>query len=210
MKSILIIILLSVITFNTRSQILTGYGVKFGGAISNQTWDYGAGFTLNNDNKVGVSPRLFADFFNLPYLQLEGELGFTRKGFTESIPITTTESPDGTGEYININNSLDYLSISVLGKIRFEAGKFSPYIIAGPQVNFLINKNFSSGWDIVFDQFRKTNLGLSVGAGTELNDILPFTILLEYRYERDFMDNYDSPYIKVLNYSHVILAGIKL
>ena len=210
MKSILIIILLSVLSFNAKSQILTDYGIKFGTAISNQTWDYDAGFSLNNDNKIGISTRLFADFFSWRYIQLEGELGYTRKGFTDNIPITSADSPDGTGEYININNSLDYLSISVLGKIRFSAGGLSPYIIAGPQFNFLINKNIGNGWDIAFDQFRKTNLGIIVGAGTELNDLLPFTILLEYRYERDFMDNHGSPYIKVLNYSHVILAGIKL
>jgi opacity protein-like surface antigen len=210
MKSILIISLILVLSFSAESQILTNYGVKFGAAISNQTWDYGAGFNLNNDKKVGISPRLFADFFNWPIVQVEAEFGFTRRGFTDEIPITTAESPDGTGQYMNINNSLDYLSISVLGKIRFEAGKLSPYVIAGPQINYLINKNVSNGWDIAFDQFRKTNLGLSVGAGTELNDLLPFTLLLEYRYERDFMDNHSSPYIKVINYSHVILAGIKI
>ena len=210
MKSILIIILLSVLSFNAKSQILTDYGIKFGTAISNQMWDYDAGFSLNNDNKIGISTRIFADFFSLPFIQLEGELGYTRKGFTDNIPITSADSPDGTGEYIDINNSLDYLSISVLGKIRFKAGELSPYIIAGPQFNFLINKNVGNGWDIAFDQFRKTNLGITVGAGTELSGLLPFTILLEYRYERDFMDNHGSPYIKVLNYSHVILAGIKL
>lgn len=210
MKLILIISLILVLSFSAESQILTNYGVKFGAAISNQTWDYGAGFNLNNDNKVGISPRLFADFFNWPIAQIEGEFGFTRKGFTDEIPITTVESPDGTGQYMDINNSLDYLSISVLGKVRFEAGKLSPYVIAGPQINYLINKNVSNGWDIAFDQFRKTNLGLTVGAGTELNDLLPFTLLLEYRYERDFMDDHGSPYIKVINYSHVILAGIKI
>ena len=210
MKLILIISLILVLSFSAESQILTNYGVKFGAAISNQTWDYGAGFNLNNDNKVGISPRLFADFFNWPIAQIEGEFGFTRKGFTDEIPITTAESPDGTGQYMDINNSLDYLSISVLGKVRFEAGKLSPYVIAGPQINYLINKNVSNGWDIAFDQFRKTNLGLTVGAGTELNDLLPFTLLLEYRYERDFMDDHGSPYIKVINYSHVILAGIKI
>ena len=111
MKSFLTIILLIVSSLNCKAQFLNDYGIKLGAGISNQSWDYSAGFNLSWDYKIGISARAFADFFNWDYFQLEGETG---------------------------------------------------------------------------------------------------TILIEYRYERDFADNHGSPYIVAKNYSHVILLGIMI
>ena len=97
-----------------------------------------------------------------------------------------------------------------MDKKKKAGGLFSPYLIVGPQFNLLLNKNIQKGWGIVFDKFKKNNIGLSVGAGFELKNIFPIPILVEYRYERDFINNYDSPNINIKNYSHVILFGIKI
>ncbi len=210
MKSLLILILLTVATFNVKGQIISSYGLKFGYGISNQSWGYNINVDMDWKNKTGISPRIFADFLNYSFFQLEGEIGFLRKGFEDKVPITTASQPDGTGKYITANNGLDYLTISVLAKMKYELGLFSPYIIVGPQLNLLLNKNIEKGWGIVFDKFKKNNIGLSVGAGFELKNIFPIPILVEYRYERDFIDNYDSPVINIKNYSHVILLGIKI
>lgn len=79
-----------------------------------------------------------------------------------------------------------------------------------PQLNILLNKKIEKGWEVVFNTFKENNIGLSFGAGTEINNLFSIVILLEYRYETDFMDNYDSPNINIKNYSHVILLGIKI
>jgi len=164
---------------------------------------------MDYDNKTAISPRIFADFFNISFLQLEGEIGYLRKGFERKIPITTMTQPDGTGEFITTNVSLDYLSISALAKLKYETGMISPYIILGPQLDILFNKS-TPGWEIIFDRFSNANICLSIGVGAELKNILSIPLLVEYRYERDLMDNYDSPNIDILNYSHVILVGIRI
>jgi opacity protein-like surface antigen len=209
MKSFLILILLTIFTFNVKAQIISGYGLKLGLGISNQSWDYQANLSMDWKDKISISPRVYADFFNFSFFQLEAEAGYLQKGFKDKIPVTTMYQPDGTGEFISIDNSLDYLSISALAKFKYGLGIISPYIIAGPQFNLLLNKSISKGWEIVFDNFKKNNIGLSVGAGAELIKVLPISILIEYRYERDFNDNYNSPNIDIKNYSHVILLGIK-
>lgn len=211
MKSLLIIIFLTTFTFNVNAQIISSYGLKLGVGISNQSWYYQSDL-LNMDwkDKIGITARIFADFLSISFFQVEGEIGYLRKGFKDKVPITTASQPDGTGEYISENNSLDYLTISALAKFKYDLEIFSPYIVVGPQLNLLLNRNVEQGWKDVFDKFKDTNIGLSVGVGSELKTILPITILVEYRYERDFLDNYDVPNIDIKNYSHVILLGVKI
>ncbi len=163
MKSILTVILLSLFAINSNCQVISGYGIKLGAGFSNQSWDYHY-FDMEHDNKTAVSPRIFADFFNLSFLQLEGEIGYLRKGFEDKIPITTMDQPDGTGDFITSNISLDYLSISALAKLKYVTEVISPYIILGPQLDILFNKS-TPGWEIVFDKFSNANICLSIGAG---------------------------------------------
>jgi len=210
MKTLVILISLIIFTCNSNAQILSSYGFKLGVGISNQSWDYHADVNMDWKNKIGISPRIFADFLNYSFFQLEGEIGFLKKGFEDKVPITTMTQPDGTGEYITVNNGLNYLIISVLAKLKYKLGMFSPYIIVGPQFNLLLSKNIQKGWGVVLDKFKENNIGISVGVGSEIKNILPISILVEYRYERDFIDNYDSPNIDIKNYSHVILLGIKI
>ena len=210
MKYLLVMILLSVFTFNNNAQIIFDYGLKLGVGISNQSWDYQADVNLEFDNKIGITPRVFADLFNLSFFQLQSELGYLQKGFEDKVPITTTTQPEGTGEFITVNNRLNYLSFSALAKFKYETEVLSPYLIAGPQLNILLSKEIEKGWEVVFDKFKQNNIGISIGVGSEIKNVLPISIFFEYRYERDFIDNYDSPNIGIKNYSHVILLGVKL
>jgi opacity protein-like surface antigen len=210
MKSLLLLLLLFTLSFNSQAQIVSNYGLKLGLGISNQSWDYQPSGHLDWQTKDGISARLFADFLILPVLQLEGEIGYLRKGVIDKIPITTVDQPDGTGQFFTTNNSLGYLSLSILAKLKFEFTSLTPYIIAGPQLNILLNKNIADGFQIVFDKFKKNNVGFSLGAGAEFKNILPLVFLVEYRFEKDLSNNFNSPNLDIKNYSHVILLGIKI
>ena len=210
MKESILLLLIVISSVNIKSQIISGYGLKLGAAFSNQTWDYNTDVNMDWQNKFGISPRIFVDLFNYTFIELEGEVGYLQKGFKYKMPVTTMYQPDGTGEYITVNNRLDYLSFAALAKLKYNIGIFSPYLLIGPQLNIMLSKNIDTGWEIVFDKFKKNNVGLSLGAGIEIKNIFPISILIEYRYERDFIDNYDSPNINFKNYSHVILLGVKI
>ena len=210
MKTLILLFLLSVIAVSTEAQFISNYGIKLGVGISNQSWNYKETGELKWDNKTGISPRIFADFFNISFFQLEGEMGYLRKGFQTDLQITTTQNPEGTGDIKRLNNGLDYFTISISGKLKYELKYFIPFIIAGPQLNILVNKDVEKGFEVVFDKFKKSNVGMTIGAGMEVKNILPGAILLEYRYETDFSNNYDSPNIDIKNYSHVFFIGIIL
>lgn len=210
MKSIFIFLSILVLSINAHAQLLSGYGAKLGLGISNQSWNYNTNTIVDYNNKIGANPRIFADFLDLSFFNIETEISYLRKGITEKIPLTSMDQPDGTGEYINIDNSLDYLSISILAKPKYEFGIISTYILFGPQINILLGKNITKGWEVIYSKFKKSNYDLSLGAGIEMRKLLPITFLLEYRYERDFIDNCEFLNIDIKNYSHVILLGIKI
>lgn len=209
MRKAILGLLLAACTSVLSGQIVSGIGIKTGIGSSNHSWDYSDGFELKLDDKTGFSSRVFADFFNFKFFCVEGEIGYLRKGFTDKIPFTTTLQPDGTGEYITFNISLDYLNFSTLAKFKYETKYVTPYILAGPQINILVNKDVHDAWKVIYDKFKTTNIDFSVGAGAEFNLKLPLSLLLEYRFEKDFGNNYDAPYIDIKNYSHVFLIGVK-
>ncbi|MCB0743616.1 MAG: outer membrane beta-barrel protein [Ignavibacteriae bacterium] len=210
MKLKLVMLFFTFLTISVKSQIISNYGIKLGIAISNQTWDYEDDFKMEFDSKLSFSPRIFVDIFNFPFWQLEGEFGYLRKGFKEKIPFTTPSQPDGTGEFITNNNSLDYFTISALAKFKYDLQLISPYIIIGPQFNLLINKDIQQGWEVIFDKYKSSNINFSIGVGTEFKEIITFPVILEYRYEGDIINNYELSNISIKNYSHVILLGIKI
>jgi len=115
MRLIIISFFISIIAFNINAQILLNYGIKVGADVTNQSWDYKFSGNMKWDNITTVSPRIFAEI-NLFPIQIEGELGYARKGFETSIPVTTVTNPDGTGEINKINNQLNYLNFSLTGK----------------------------------------------------------------------------------------------
>jgi opacity protein-like surface antigen len=83
---------------------------------------------------------------------------------------------------------------------------FTPYLLLGPQYNYLLSKNVDKDFQIAFDNYNKNSLGITTGAGTEIITGI-FNLVIEYRYERD-LTNPSSTGFKMRNYSHNILAGI--
>ncbi len=210
MKRIIHIFILISVSTSISAQLISSLGIKAGSSISNQEWNYTQDDNSDYDNMQGLSLRIFADMFKFSFFEMETELGYSSKGFEVNMPVTTVESPMGTGETISFTNELDYISLSALAKFTHSMEIFSPYLIIGPQFNLLINKNPDTGWDVVFDKFRETNIGISAGGGIELGKLLPSPVFIEYRYERDLQDNYEPDNITIKNYSHVVLIGIRL
>ena len=211
MKKITFIFLLFVFSVPSFSQSIDTYGIKLGLGLSNHKWEYNTSpsFNVNWDNNYGITARAFVDISFLSFLNVEGEIGYVPKGVKDKIPITTTSQPDGTGKYIDVNNRLNYLSISLLAKYKYNLELFTPYIIFGPEYNYLLSKQIYQGFEIIYDKFRKNLWGFTVGVGSEIK-LLPINLLIEYRYSRDLTNSYELSTIDIKNYSHTFLIGVEL
>ena len=207
----LFIVLLFILSISTYAQIIPSYGLKIGLGITNHSWEYEPPINskLDWDNNYGVTIRAFADVAFNNIIVAEGEIGYSQKGIRKTIPVTTVQNPDGIGESIDVTNKLNYLSLSLIGKIKIETDLFSPFILIGPQYNRLLSSNIAKGFEVVYDHFEKDIFSITVGLGSEFK-IFSINALLEYRYERDINNNSKLSTIDIKNYSHTILVGIIL
>ena len=211
MKKIFLILFVCCLTAAASyGQCLNGSGIKIGFGLTNQSWKYNdPNFELEWENNSGILAKVFRDFNLLSFLSLEGEVGYAQKGIKDKIAITSPSHPEGTGEFMNINNRLNYLSASLMGKLKYNLNLFTPYLIAGPEYNYLLSKKIEPGYEVIYDGFKSSAVGFTIGLGSEVK-LLPINFLIEYRYSRDLTNNYESSNIEIKNYSHSFLIGIKI
>ena len=211
MKKMFLVLFVFSLNVIINGQLMSSYGVKVGYGITNHSWENpSTDFKLDWDNNTGIAVKVFADMGIpvLSFLQVEGELGYAKKGASYEVEYTTVDRPDGNGLYRTMNDHLDYLTLSLLAKVKFSPGMFSPYLIAGPEYNYLLNQKNDLDPAGIY-KLKKSAFGLSAGVGSEIK-LLLISVLVEYRYSWDLSDNSSVTGLNVKNYSHTFLVGIKL
>ncbi|MFZ1081620.1 MAG: porin family protein [Candidatus Kryptoniota bacterium] len=211
MKTIKLVLFISILALCDRShaQLIRAYGLKLGTDAANESWVYTTFSNSPSDNRWGFTVDGFVEFFNLPFFSGVAEIQYTQKGMMEKLPVTTDAGPEGTGQFLTIGPSVNYLSIPLLAKVRFERGNITPYLIAGPRMDFLLSKN-GNGYDLVVNQFKTSEFGATFGVGVELTSILPVGALAEFRYNPSFDDALNNGSVKVRNRSFDFLLGVRL
>jgi hypothetical protein len=123
--------------------------------------------------------------------------------------VTSEQNPDGIGEIITKRPRVDYLSIPLLAKFRFETSVLTPYLIAGPRYDVLLGRH-GEGFQAVIDDFRRTEFGATIGAGVELRALFPFDALIEFRYNASFERAYKTNYLSVRNRTLDLMLGLSI
>jgi hypothetical protein len=149
------------------------------------------------------------EWLDIPMFSFSSEVHYIQKGMKISVPVTTETNPDGTGDYRTFSPRVDYLSVPILAKARFVDGQLSPYIIAGPRVDFLLQTK-GEGFQVILDKFEKVDFGATVGVGVEVKSFEPVHLGVEFRFSPSFKDGYSSAFTKVRNSSmeFLLVAGI--
>ena len=122
--------------------------------------------------------------------------------------VTTSGGPTPIGT-ITFQWRCDYVSVPILCKMRYEAGSVVPYAFVGSRADFYLgyggdDDTFSS----LYDDFKKLSVGGSVGAGVQIESVLPVAILVEARYNMDFVNSFDNGIVKVSNNSFDLWLGV--
>jgi hypothetical protein len=192
-----------------QAQFIRGFGLKVGAVSATQTWQYWSNSQLSTDPRWGFDAGIFVEALDLPFLSVLAELHYVQKGFTNTLPVTTEAQPDGTGEEITFRPRVDYLSLPILAKIRFDVGFFTPYVFAGPRVDFLLT-NTDDGFGLVLDKFKKTDVGVSIGMGVELPLSFVSHLLAEFRFSPSLTEAFKNGSLKVKNQSIELFLGVEL
>ena len=193
------------------SQIIKGYGVKIGGTLSHQNWDYSnsnLNINFNPDNKLGLNFGVFVESPTISFFNVVGELNFIQKGIQEELIVTTPESPAGTGETKLWELGLNYLSIAILAKLNLNFEILKPYLLLGPKVDLELSKSVEST-ESFYDEFNKSRLGLKLGIGSEFT-IVNLKFLAEFVYDTDFSNLYKNENLEITSYSYDFRIGVYL
>jgi hypothetical protein len=148
------------------------------------------------------------EWFDLPILSVVTQLEYIPRGMEQVVNVTGPDGPEIIGT-TTIENRLDYLSIPILAKGRLDLGSVTPYALAGVRFDYLLGYESEGGaFDIVYSAFDETTIGASVGAGVELNELLPFGLLFEARYNLDLEDAFSTDLLKVSNNAYDLWIGV--
>ena len=209
MKSKCIVLLTLIIHANSLSQAIRTIGVKVGGVTANQSWTYSSTPALPTERRWGIDVGVFFEWFNMPVFSLSSELHFIQKGMKLTLPITTPQNPEGTGEFKTLSPRVDYFSFPILAKARLNDDVFSPYLVAGPRVDFLLQTK-AEGFQAVLDKFEKVEFGATVGAGFDIHTFANGNLGFEFRFSPSLKDGYSTQFLNVRNSSmeFLIVAGL--
>jgi hypothetical protein len=211
-KKLLIITLLLGIYTSTHAQFIKNIGIKVGGTVSSQKWEYVSSVpvsSLDPDSKIGFNIGAFAEFLNLPFISVIGEINYVEKGIQKEIHLTDALHPEGNGQTAMWKAGVNYLDISLLGKVRLDGIIFTPYIIAGPRFDIEISKNEGAVDAVVFDDFSKGRFGFKAGIGTEVK-LFKITFLAEVLYDADFGNVFESSILKVYSSAIDFRTGVSI
>jgi hypothetical protein len=128
------------------AQLIRSFGVKAGAVTATQSYDYENSpdlTSLGMDYRWGVVAGVFARTGSLSLFSLSAEVMYIQKGFRTEALVASPSFPDGWGETITITPRADYLSIPVFLHAGFDAAALSPYLFAGPRLDFLVYRNRS-------------------------------------------------------------------
>lgn len=201
------------------ARFIKAYGLKLGTAGTKQTWGApcGAGREIcppdASGRRWGFDAAGFVAIFNIRNFSLLGELHYVQKGVAfKPSPARIDESGDTTFYEAAPGTRIDYLSIPVIAQARFSLGVFSPYLVIGPRLDFLVGKDSLLFLDAAQGyELKKMNFGGTIGVGVEFARAFPFALMTEVRYSPDFtkaLEDRSQPGVK--NRSFEILLGLRL
>lgn len=218
-KTLFFIYLMLLLSNVSYSQI-KNFGIKGGLNLSNAELDYSI-FNYQPDIKTGFNIYLTYDFFNFKNVIISGEAGYSQKGYNDNL-IVTDEFGNELGSY-SIYNRLNYIDINAIAEFILRNKSVSPYFSLGPVLSFYTGYNTSSSYapydsilnlsdyeNPLLEKLKTSVIGLTAGAGIEINKVIPQTIITEVRYNFDLTNSFNNGFLNYQrNYLWQFNLGVK-
>jgi len=218
MKNLIVTLaLFSLFASASYSQFLTGFGIKAGATFSNQDHKYKPDdFNFETKNILGFNGSVYAELLKNNFFNLVVDAGYEQRGYTSEVA-KTDEFGNEIGRY-NVNNKTNYITMGLLGKVKFKTKTVTPYVIIGPKVDFYLGYSINateerspeeiSDYDPVLEQFKKINYSINLGAGLEFEKLLPFKTLVEFNYSPPINTSFNSAGLEIKEHYFNIKLGI--
>ena len=200
-KLFVCLIIFTISATAVNAQFVRGWGLKAGATFSKQEWDYSSSpGDPEKYNRTGLNVGVFVELLNNPLFTIVTEANYVQKGAESNVTVPLP-GPDAE---ITSDKRIDYINFAALGKVRINLGIIRPYVLAGPKIDFEIEKTNSEPFQ---DNFQKGRWGFKVGVGSKVN-ILPINLFAEILYDADFNDLYGNQNLNINTSSVDLRVGI--
>ena len=199
------LLLLLAASYTCRAQMIRGWGVEGGAVGAYQIFSITRGTSspeIPRAIRWGFSAGAFVEFLNMPTLSLVLESAYSQEGRK----VTAEEVAEAPNQAAGLSPGpaggtprLDYVHLAILVKLR--AGKigFVPYAAVGPRFDFLVGKADDPAH--VFDNFKKSDVGVTVAAGIEIVPRRQPLVSHEGRWSPSFSRIFSAPTLTIRNQS---------
>ena len=203
-RAILLLLMLAA-TYTCPAQMIRGWGVEGGAAGGYQFLSItGAASSpvIPRAIRWGFSAGAFVEFLNMPTLSLVLESAYAQKGRK----VTAEEVAEAPNQTAGLSPGppggtprLDYVHLAMLVKLRAGRSGFVPYAAVGPRFDFLVGK--ADDPTRVFNNFKKSEVGVIVSAGIEIVPRRQPIVSIEGRWSPSFSRIFSTPTLTVKNQS---------
>ncbi|MEG8948121.1 outer membrane beta-barrel protein [Rosettibacter firmus] len=205
MKTKILIVLLFLFTL-TSAQSVTNYGIKIGVTFSkavdidikNYYWN------LYRNARIGSNYGFFAQIFKTDNISFVAEMGYKQIGAEDKIPVTTSENPDGTGEFITLDHAYDFLVFQISFQPEYEMQAVKFYGIFAPTFNYMIGNRDQ----LIMNRYvKKFLIGYNLGIGIQPKTFLNGKLFLEVNYNGFFSKVVSNDFVSMKFSSFQISIG---
>ena len=208
MKKLIGLTLCTVLLAAAVSLARPAFGVKAGVAFSKQTFDY-TDFESEFDTRAGLQFGFFLEYPVNRYFSLVPEFRYVPVGVKYSILYIQDYGFNGEPVYETRQTRVDYLSVPLMIKARLPMRKFTPYLIAGPRVDFQLGTGADAAdFSQVYDQFDQITAGFIFGGGVQFKLSPRYNLLVEASYSPDVTKVYETDFLNVRNHTLSIVTGV--
>lgn len=177
-KIILIVVIFLFLGSNNivNSQFKVNYGVKAGLELAHVV-AINRYYESSSDNKTGICLGGFIEPSFNKYISLIIETNYQQKGWR--------------AEGLQINYSINCISVPLMLKLRTEAGRLSPYIQLGPKLDIVLHQDSANNlYSFHSYNFSLIDFGVVLGLGCETRVWKNDYLLAEMRYNCNFNSNF--------------------
>jgi hypothetical protein len=175
-KSRLVFAILCLSSLSAGAQFLYSLGIAAGISYGKEGWS-NEQWSSQEKYLLGFNGAVLAEFFRDENFQWRSELMYNQLGTKEAV---------AADNYVNRTN---YISFNNYLKIKYPLFYFTPYILIGPRVEYLLSRGAAVFSDAI-DGMYSFHITGAVGIGIEKICFGHFKPFLELFYNRDIMPSF--------------------
>jgi len=204
-KKTITIIIISLTTFSIVSA-KPSFGIKCG--VLQTTQEYVQSREIFDPDGYRVFEfGVFTDFKFRNNVYLSIGVNSTRRGMSLRVQLINNNAL--SNDYIKLKSHVKYLSFPVAFKMYSPIGSIKPYLLAGLRLDYKTGY-YSEGFEEIYNEFRKTVYGFTLGIGNEFIILNRINLTTEIIYNQDITKALEIGPLHVNNKSLGFLLGLKI